>query len=85
MLNQRLMLSIEIEFVLHLNRSLFAAVSLMVLLIGMALCVTADSYWYSQPCGSQTILRGVHFINTQKGWVVGNDGTILTTQNGGQQ
>jgi photosystem II stability/assembly factor-like uncharacterized protein len=59
---------------------------LATLILGAGPYVSADSSgtWISQPCGSQTILRGVSFVDSQRGWVVGNDGTILTTSNGGE-
>ena len=34
--------------------------------------------------GSTTMFKGVYFVNSTTGWVVGENGTILKTTTGGQ-
>lgn len=50
-------------------------------------CITelhSQSRWTVQNTPTREQLRGVSFVNAQNGWAVGNKGTILATQNGGQ-
>ena len=37
-----------------------------------------------QTSGADYYLNSVHFINEQTGWIVGSNGTILNTRNGGE-
>jgi photosystem II stability/assembly factor-like uncharacterized protein len=39
--------------------------------------------WTPQTSGSSSWLRGVDFVNADRGWTVGSGGTILTTTDGG--
>ena len=42
------------------------------------------STWSKQETGAFTRLMGVHFIDSQRGWVVGSTGTLFGTANGGK-
>ncbi|MBM3212580.1 hypothetical protein FJZ33_10180, partial [Candidatus Poribacteria bacterium] len=39
--------------------------------------------WQDQISNTQLELRGVHFVNTLEGWIVGDNGIILRTEDGG--
>src|SRR5207237_10711756 len=39
--------------------------------------------WTPQTSGTTAHLRGVRFLNVQRGWAVGDGGLILTTSDGG--
>ena len=39
--------------------------------------------WYQQNSGTSSNFFGVHFANALTGWVVGDNGIILNTNNGG--
>src|SRR5262249_59363131 len=39
--------------------------------------------WTAQTSGSLAKLSGVFFIDRDRGWVVGSNGTLLVTENGG--
>ena len=43
----------------------------------------ADVIWQSQISGTTNPLHSVYFINEDTGWVVGDNGTILKTSDGG--
>lgn len=45
---------------------------------------TARADWTKQNSGTLAWLRSVYFINENKGWVVGSNGTLLTTEDGGE-
>jgi len=44
----------------------------------------ADLSWVAQTSGTSVTLKDAHFIDGDRGWVVGDNGTILRTTNGGQ-
>jgi len=52
---------------------------------GVAQLVIQGFGWVSQRQGTPTVqnLNGVHFVDRQTGWAVGDVGTILTTSNAG--
>ena len=43
----------------------------------------AQTGWFMQNSGTSEVLRGVYFLNSQTGWVVGHSGKILKTLNSG--
>ena len=43
----------------------------------------ADGTWSPQASGTGSNLAGVSFVNVDRGWAVGDSGTILATGNGG--
>ncbi|MBX7223363.1 MAG: choice-of-anchor D domain-containing protein [Blastocatellia bacterium] len=43
-----------------------------------------DSAWQEQEAGATDTLQSASFVDTNKGWAVGDGGTILKTTNGGQ-
>ncbi|TAE23097.1 MAG: T9SS C-terminal target domain-containing protein [Candidatus Kapaibacterium sp.] len=49
-----------------------------------AVSLHSQSRWTSQASPTREQLRGVSFVDERTGWAVGNKGTILATQNGGQ-
>ena len=46
--------------------------------------VRAQAGWLPQPSGTSSVLYDVHFVDADHGWVVGEDGVILHTEDGGQ-
>jgi len=40
--------------------------------------------WARQPAGTMAWLHSVFFIDQNRGWAVGSNGTLLRTTNGGQ-
>ena len=44
----------------------------------------AASSWQPQPANSAFRLEDVFFVDTQRGWAVGANGTIVHTVTGGQ-
>src|ERR1043166_2765902 len=57
-------------------------VTTLILLLLAAQAVSAD--WVRQPTNSFAWFRDVFFVNESKGWIVGADGVMLATENGGQ-
>jgi photosystem II stability/assembly factor-like uncharacterized protein len=56
---------------------------LVKILIGLSLLqLNTFSQWVAQPSGTTNTLRGVHFVNTNTGFICG-DNVILNTTNGG--
>ena len=52
----------------------------------VAMTVNAQNFeWTEQSSGVTEILRDVYFADSNVGWVVGNDGLILYTDDGGDQ
>ncbi len=45
---------------------------------------TANAGWVRQSTNSFTWFRDVFFVNQNKGWIVGTDGVMLSTDDGGQ-
>ncbi len=54
---------------------------LLVLLCGFQ---SANAEWVKQNSNSFAWFRDVFFVNQSKGWIVGGDGVMLSTDNGGQ-
>src|SRR6267154_319615 len=46
--------------------------------------LTASAAWTRQPSGTMSWLRGVFFLDQNRGWVAGSGGTVLETSDGGQ-
>jgi len=46
--------------------------------------LTASAAWTRQPTGTMAWLRGVYFLDQNRGWVAGSGGTLLETIDGGQ-
>jgi photosystem II stability/assembly factor-like uncharacterized protein len=46
--------------------------------------LTASAAWTRQPSGTMSWLRGVFFLDQNRGWVAGSGGTLLETSDGGQ-
>src|SRR5438270_14026305 len=46
--------------------------------------LTAPAAWTRQPTGTMAWLRGVYFLDQNRGWVAGSGGTLLETIDGGQ-
>lgn len=44
---------------------------------------TANADWIKQKTNTLAWFRDVFFLNEQKGWIVGSDGTLLSTSDGG--
>ena len=57
-------------------------------LISFAVCLlflqTASANWKKQASGTLAWLHSVYFIDEKKGWIVGSNGTFLTTDDGGE-
>lgn len=57
---------------------------LIVLFINLGFCISQSNWeWTEQESGTINTLRDVFFISNTTGWVVGSEGTILKTTNGG--
>jgi len=41
-------------------------------------------HWYDQPPGTPYCLTGIYFLDRQRGWACGENGTIFHTENGGE-
>lgn len=53
----------------------------------LMLCVSLGTFaqnWVAVNSGTSNPLRHVHFVNTQVGWAVGSNGTVLKSTDGGQ-
>lgn len=50
---------------------------------GTVLKTSGGTSWATQTSGVTQTLRALHFLDTQRGWVVGDGGTILSTTDGG--
>src|SRR4051812_3150529 len=57
-------------------------VTTLILLLLFAQAANAD--WVRQPTNSFAWFHDVLFVSESKGWIVGADGVMLTTENGGQ-
>lgn len=54
-------------------------------LILLLFCIqTGHAEWVRQNANSFAWFHDVFFLNENKGWIVGSDGVMLTTENGGQ-
>ncbi len=54
------------------------------LLLCLLLCFqAANAEWVKRTTNSFSWFRDVYFVNQQKGWITGTDGTLLTTNDGG--
>ena len=65
--------------------------ALFVVLMALCLCLslaqdnvdTATTHWITQNSGVLNRLHGVFFADRRQGWVVGSNGLLLTTNDGG--
>jgi len=75
-------------------QKLFATLLLLIVFFGTFIAISTfgeidsasalnNSSWSPQASGITKTLNSVYFINNLDGWVVGEDGTILNTKNGG--
>ncbi len=55
-----------------------------ILLLVLFCFQTANAGWVRQNTNSFAWFRDVFFVNQSKGWIVGGDGVMLSTDNGGQ-
>ncbi len=56
---------------------------LMLLLLLVCLQTKAQAEWVKQESNTLAWLHDVYFINENKGWIAGSDGTLLATVDGG--
>ena len=57
-----------------------SAIFLIILLCASA----AAAQWTRQPSGTLAWLRDIYFTDAKHGWIVGSDGTVLRTTDGGE-
>lgn len=57
-----------------------------ILLLALSAASRSDqqSGWSAQTSGAISKLNAIHFIDRQRGWVAGNNGVLLSTDNGGE-
>jgi photosystem II stability/assembly factor-like uncharacterized protein len=67
------------------NRSLFLVTACCLLLTANCLSARAAGVWTKQRTGSFAWLHAVYFLDENRGWAVGGKGTILATDDGGNQ
>ena len=60
-----------------------ASATFLVVLIVAATTFAQTGAWGRQPAGTMAWLKGVFFLDQQRGWVVGSKGTLLQTLDGG--
>ncbi len=58
-------------------------VKLVLLAVILAAVVSARADWVRKPTKSLAWLHDITFINADEGWIVGSDGTVLRTTDGG--
>src|SRR5438067_13613920 len=56
---------------------------LLLLTAHCSLLAASASPWTRQPSGTMAWLRAVYFLDQNRGWVAGSNGTLLTTTDGG--
>ena len=60
-----------------------ARISILLVLLVLVGCQTANAGWIRLSTNSFAWFKDVFFLNEQKGWIVGTDGTLLSTVDGG--
>jgi photosystem II stability/assembly factor-like uncharacterized protein len=61
------------------------SVTILIVLFLAAVCAqTAKADWKKQASGTLAWLRDVYFLNEKTGWIAGSNGTLLATNDGGQ-
>lgn len=56
----------------------------ILIFVSILLCFqTANADWVKQNSGTLAWFRSVYFVNEKTGWIGGNNGTLLTTKDGG--
>lgn len=68
---------------LHRSHTIRVQAACFVMLI--ALVPMARAQWRIQSSGTNASLRGIHAVDGEVAWASGSSGTVLRTQNGGQQ
>jgi photosystem II stability/assembly factor-like uncharacterized protein len=66
----------------HLNRIRLLNLT-AVLLFGAVTCLAQTGTWSKQRSGTLAWMHSVFFLNENRGWAVGSRGTLLGTDNGG--
>lgn len=61
-----------------------SAVKTFVLILFFAFAQTASAEWTRQESNTLSWLYDIHFIDENKGWIVGSSGEFLQTTNGGE-
>lgn len=56
---------------------------ILIVLLATQICLYAQSNWIEQNSSTSSSLKSVHFNDSQNGWVVGEQGTVLKTTDGG--
>jgi photosystem II stability/assembly factor-like uncharacterized protein len=54
-----------------------------VLVLAAIFCQTANAEWIKQTTNSFAWYRDIHFLDHKRGWIVGSDGVMLSTIDGG--
>lgn len=54
------------------------------LFLGLLFCQTVDAEWKKIDVGTLAWLRSIYFLDDTRGWIVGSNGTFLTTSDGGE-
>ena len=64
---------------------LFAIVAIVLIVLGLLIfpAQAESNQWIAQSSGVLTRLLGVFFADRNQGWIVGSNGLLLTTKDGG--
>lgn len=82
--NAKQILAFYISFIqLKTNNMLKSKLNLLCGALLIAVQTVSQVAWQNQTSGTTNDLHDVQFIDSQTGWVVGENGTILKTTNGG--
>ena len=57
---------------------------LLIIFCALLFAQPVSAAWVKQRTGSFAWFQGIYFLNEQKGWIVGSRGTIMATQDGGE-
>ncbi|MEJ7699118.1 MAG: YCF48-related protein [Pyrinomonadaceae bacterium] len=63
---------------------MISAKKILVIFVCLLCFQTVKAGWTKQKSGTLAWLRSVYFTNQNKGWIVGSNGTFLSTDDGGQ-
>jgi photosystem II stability/assembly factor-like uncharacterized protein len=67
----------------HFSRVLYMKFLFLFAVLVLSLVGATASSWTAQDSGTTTLYESVHFTDANNGWIVGGDGTIIKTANGG--